>query len=109
MDNIMDRNITAQEVQAGFKSGLIHLIDANDRPYYGDGVACEVGFGGLSNWFYFAGQEGEDTTAADYLRDVPMEDIVQEIVTVLDDFQHGDEADKDEWLFYRYMIDEMED
>lgn len=106
MDNTMDRIITAQEVQAGFESGLIHLIDAGGSPYYGDGVACEIGH---DNWFYFAGWEGENMTAEEYLQDIPMETIVDEIVRVLDDFKNGDEIDHDEWLLYRYLIDEMED
>lgn len=105
----MEKRITAQEVQAGFESGLIQLIDADCYPYYGVGVACKIGYGTLSNWFYFAGWEGENMTATEYLRDIPMETIVDEIVRVLDDFQNGDEADHDEWLFYRYLIDEMED
>ena len=100
----MGKRITAQEVKAGFESGLIHLINA--ETYGGDGVACEIGYGFVSNWFYFAGQEGESMTASEYLRDIPMDDIVSEVVAVLDDFQHGDEVDHDEWLFYRYMIGE---
>ena len=104
----MERNITAQEVQAGFDSGLIHLIDADNEPYCGIGVACEIGSGFVSNWFYFAGWEGENMTAAEYMRDIPMETIVDEIVRVLDDFQHGDEVDHDEWLFYRYLIDKYQ-
>jgi len=102
----MSRSITAQEVQAGFESGLIRLIDAD--LFLGDGVACQIGSGSLSNWFYFAGMEGEGVSAEEYLKDVPMEDIIREIVDVLDDFQHGDVAEQDEWLFYRYMIDEMQ-
>lgn len=101
----MDKPITAQEVKAGFESGLIHLIDADGYPYYGDGVACEIGYGFLSNWFYFAGQEGESMTADEYLRDIPMETIVDEVVEVLAEFQDGYDPDHDEWLFYRYMID----
>ena len=104
----MEKRITAQEVQAGFESGLIQLIDADGYPYYGDGVACKIGCS--DNWFYFAGEEGENMTAAEYLRDIPMETIVDEIVRVLDDFQNGDEVDHDEWLLYRYLINEhMED
>ena len=102
----MEQSITTQEVQAGFDSGLIHLIDATGAPYFGDGVACEIGYGFVSNWFYFAGHEGEDMTAAEYLQNIPMETIVDEIVCVLDEFQNGDEIDHDEWLFYRYLIDE---
>lgn len=105
----MDKPITAQEVKAGFDSGLIHLINADSFPYYGDGVACEIGCGFISNWFYFAGQEGEDMTAAEYLRDVPMETIVDEIVQVLSCFQNGDEANHDEWLFYRSLIGESKE
>lgn len=100
----MDKPITAQEVKAGFESGLIHLINA--ETYGGDGVACEIGHGFASNWFYFAGQEGESMTAGEYMRDIPMETIVDEVVEVLAEFQDGDDADHDEWLFYRYMIDE---
>lgn len=105
----MEKRITAQEVLDGFESGLIQLIDADDYPYYGIGVACKIGYGTLSNWFYFAGWEGENMTAAEYLRDIPIETIVDEIVRVLDDFQNGDEVDHDEWLFYRHLIDENED
>lgn len=102
----MEKRIAAQEVLDGFESGLIQLIDADNYPYYGIGVACKIGYGTLSNWFYFAGWEGENMTAAEYLRDIPMETIVDEIVRVLDDFQNGDEVDHDEWLFYRCLIDE---
>ena len=108
MDNKMSKGITPKEVQAGFESGLIQLIDADGYPYYGDGVACKIGFGTLSNWFYFAGLEGEGTTAEKYMENVPFDDIIREIVDVLDGFQYGDEADQDEWLFYRWLIDEME-
>lgn len=100
----MEKRITAREVKAGFESGLIHLINA--ERYGGDGVACEIGYGFVSNWFYFAGQEGESMTASEYLRDIPMETIIDEVTRVLVEFQDGDAADHDEWLFYRYMIDE---
>lgn len=99
----MENRITAQEVMAGFESGLIRLIDAEGSPYYGDGVVCKIGG---DNWFYFGGEEAMGMTAEEYLRDIPMETIVDEIVSVLDDFQNGDEIDHDEWLFYRYLIDE---
>lgn len=102
----MEQSITAQEVQAGFESGLIHLIDATGAPYFGDGVACEIG---CDNWFYFTGPKGEDMTAAEYLQNIPMETIVDEIVCVLDEFQNGDEIDHDEWLLYRYLIDERKE
>lgn len=98
----MEDRITAKEVRAGFESGIINLIDAEE--YFGDGVACKIGSGTLSNWFYFAGHEGELMTAKEYLQNVPMDDIVNEIVDVLEDFQDGDEFDHDEWLFYRWLI-----
>lgn len=101
-----NKRITIPEVIAGFESGLIQLIDTGRYPYYGIGVACKIGYGTLSNWFYFAGWEGESMTADEYLRDIPMTTIADEIVRVLDDFQHGDEAGHDEWLFYRHLIDE---
>lgn len=104
----MEKRITKQEVQAGFESGLIRLIDATGSPYYGVGVACEIGYGFVSNWFYFDVEVGMGMTVEEYLRVIPMETIVDEIVCVLNDFQNGDEIDHDEWLLYRYLIDEME-
>lgn len=99
------KHITTEEILRGLKSGLIRLIDA--EKYHGDGVACEIGYGTCTNWFYFAGQEGEDQTAAEYLRNVPIEDIAKEIEDALSDFEEDDYL---EWGFYRTVIDEdMED
>lgn len=100
-------HITNEEILHGLKTGIVRIIDASGSPYYGDGIACEIGSGGVSNWFYFAGIEGEDTTAAEYLRNVPLEDIASEIVDALEDFEVSeDQGEHDEWLFYRTVLDE---
>lgn len=100
MDNLT--RITVDDIKKGFNDGLVQLIDAEQ--YGGDGVACEIGSGGCSNWFYFAGYEGENMTASEYMRDVPLDEIAKEIEAVLYDFWNGDDADYDEWLFYRYTL-----
>ena len=89
------RTITEDEVLQGLRSGIIRIEDE----YADGGVIARIG----DNWFYFAGQEGENMTAAEYLANVPEEDIACKISEVLGDFQDDDE---DEWLYYRYFIDE---
>lgn len=98
-------HITADEIKYGLDRALVHLINA--ERYGGDGVACEIGFGSCSNWFYFAGQEGESMTAAEYMRDVPLDDIAREIEDALSDFENGCEDEYQEWLFYRYMLNKQ--
>lgn len=95
------QTITAQDVRAGFKSGLVRLTDDGT----GD-VACEIGFGESKNWFWFGGEEAEGVTVDEYLRDIPMDTIIDEVVAALKGFQQDD---PDEWMFYRQMLDEHND
>lgn len=95
------QTITVQDVRAGFKSGLVRLTDDD----FGD-VVCEIGFGVSKNWFWFGGEEAEGTTADEYLRDIPMDTIIDDVVATLKGFQQDD---PDEWMFYRQMLDEHND
>lgn len=91
------KHITAQEVIECIESGLIQLADEHGE------VVCRIGKGFNSNWFYFAGLEGESMTAAEYMEAVPLADIAREIADVLSGFE---ESDYMEWGFYRSLIDE---
>lgn len=84
-------------VKKGYENGLINLIESpND-----DGVVCEIGDG----WFYFGGIEAEGCTVEEYKRNVPSEDIIDEIFNVLEDFC-DDDVFIDEYIYYECFLRE---
>ena len=88
---------------SGTGPGLRFGID-NDDPCDGV-VVCRI----WDNWFYFAGSEGEDMTAEEWLRDVPIEDTAREIAEVLLGFEEDLDStgEPGEWLMYRFFLDEF--
>ena len=74
---------TKDLIEKGFKQGLINLILSPN----GDGIACKIGNGTVSNWFYFGGLTAEEYDSVEqYQKDIPEETIVQEIIEVLNFF-----------------------
>ena len=99
-DVVLQRLKTIDEkmVVAGLKAGIIQLIDSP----HDDGAVCSIG----DNWFYFGGSEAEGVSAEEYRRNVPEEDIVNEIVCVLNEFE-GDPGFNDEYLYYYAHLTEQ--
>lgn len=92
---------TKDLIEKGFKQGLINLILSPN----GDGVACKIGNGILSNWFYFGGFTAEKcNTVEQFQKKVPQEDIIREITDTLNDFH---QVDEDEQLFYYYVLKQI--
>ena len=55
------------------------------------------------HWFYFGGQEAEEMTPEEYMKNVPMDDIVNEVYTTLESFRE-DTFSKDEYEYYESII-----
>ena len=89
--------IRFEQVIDGMEHGDIAVVDSpND-----DGAVCKIG----DNWFYFGGQEAEDMTAAEYLANVPKDEIAKEILGALEDFRH-DPGFADEYGYYEAFLHE---
>ena len=88
--------ITPEMIADGLDAGTVSIVDSP----HNDGPVCQIG----DYWFWFAGGEAEQTTAADYAANVPREDIVREIMDVLNDFRTLPE-NRDEYAYYEaYLI-----
>lgn len=85
-------------IKRGIEQGLIQF-----KPNTPDGyeVVCWIG----DHWFYFAGMEGEDMLAEDYLKEVPMFEIESEVYEVLKGFMTIPEF-LDEYKYYAYYLQE---
>ena len=88
--------ITLDMIKFGYDSGLINLIPSPN----GDGIVCSIGNG----WFYFGGQTAEQYSIVEgYKRDIPVEDILKDIHSVLEELKTEFE---DEYLYYEYYLRE---
>ena len=94
--------ITKNMIQQGFNKGIVNIIDSP----FGDGAVCKIGVGTLSNWFYFGGETAESETAETYVKNVPFEDIVNEVYNVLKDFATDIPELQDEYKFYEAILTE---
>lgn len=82
--------ITEKMIKTGMEIGIVKIIDSPN----GDGFVCQIG-GDQGSWFYFGGLEAEESTAEEYLRNVPTEDITREIYEALNSMSNevGSEAE----------------
>lgn len=85
-------------IQYGFEAGLVKIIDSPQ----GDGAVCKIG----DYWFYFGGQTAESMTAEKYLRDIPRNDIIREIVETLVEFSKDLEGFSAEYAYYTAFLKE---
>lgn len=89
--------ITLDMIEKGYDKGIVTVVGSPHE----DGAVCRIG----KYWFYFGGQTAEESTAEEYRKCVPREDIVNEIFTVLDDLK--DDPDfLDEYLYYESFLRE---
>lgn len=91
--------ITKSILRAGYNNGLVRIVDSPN----GDGAVCQIGDG----WFYFGGEEAESVSAADYVDNVPIDDILSEIHIVLTEFFEIGEEFADEYAYYEsYLLEQ---
>ena len=69
--------ITKEMIKSGIKAKLV--VFAED-PNADHGTVCRIG----NSWFYFGGTEGERYSPEEYIKNVPVEDVVDEIFDVLE-------------------------
>lgn len=93
----LNEPITEDMVLEAYRKGIIRIDDA--QKHLGDGICAVI----EDNWFYFAGQEGENTTPEEYINAVPEEDIVREINEALRGIK---DLDEDEYEYYRLVFKE---
>ena len=77
---IFNMTITKNEIKNGLRKGFIKLIT---DPNMESGTVCQI----EDNWFYFGGPTAEDMTPEEYRKNIPEEDIVNEIFDTLDAFR----------------------
>lgn len=72
--------ITKEKIYLGLKDNLVSFcIDPN----IGAGTVCKIG----DYWFYFGGATAEEMDPDEYLNNVPMADIVDEVFDALEEFR----------------------
>lgn len=86
--------ITKEKISDGLEIGTVYL---GTDPNMGSGAVAFIG----ANWFYFGGQTAEEMTPEEYLREVPKEDVVNEIFTALQGIRGIDE---DEYDYYDAIL-----
>ncbi len=86
--------ITRKMIKQGIECGAITFIDQG-------GTVCSIG----DYWFYFGGLTAEEMNPAEYLEAIPMEDIIGDVYTTLEDFRnHADFLD--EYKYYEAYLKE---
>ena len=71
-------------------------------PNMGSGTVAFIG----DYWFYFGGHEAEDMSPEEYTKNVPIDDIVNEIYDTLE-FFNRDVDFKDEYDYYMHILTSM--
>ena len=66
-------------------------------PYMESGTVCQIG----DNWFYFCGLTAEEMNPQEYIENVPIEDITNEVFDVLEEFKT---VLPDEYLYYELYL-----
>lgn len=88
--------ITKAMIRDGIKE---HLITFEIDPNMESGTVCCIG----DSWFYFGGQTAEEMNPEEFVAAVPIDDIINEIFDVLDDFRRDEEL-QDEYNYYDAVL-----
>lgn len=90
--------ITKEVIKKGIEEGWILFIKC---PNFGAGTVCKIG----ENWFYFGGTTAEELDPEEYLEQISVDDIVNEIFDVMEDFR-TDSFFEDEYAYYEAYLRE---
>lgn len=86
--------INKQMIKNGIKTGIVDFIV---DPNMDHGTVCKIG----EDWFYFGGTTAEEMNPEEYLKAVPEDDIVSDLVETLDEFR--DES-PDEYEYFESIL-----
>ena len=89
-------------LQKGLRAGLIQFIP--EIPETGVGVMARIGEG----TFFFAGAEGESMTPAEYIKNVPEDDLIEELFDAVNSAPINGETEdvSTEAMYYRFWLEE---
>ena len=88
--------ISKELIKDGIRAKIIEfVIDPNME----HGTVCQIG----DSWFYFGGQTAEELNPEDFIKNIPEEDIINEIYDILEEFRN-DEDSFDEWSYYDSVL-----
>lgn len=91
--------ITKEMIRDGIRHrDIILVLDPN----MDSGTVCRIG----TYWFYFGGETAEEMQPEEYLRYVPMEDIVDEVFTALEEIKKA-RILRDEYKYYEAYLAEQ--
>ena len=88
--------LSKDTIKKAINDGIITFVA---DPTAESGTVCKIG----NNWFYFGGQTAEQYNPNDYLKYADIDDIVNNIHEVLDEFSRLDMF-HDEYLYYEAYI-----
>ena len=92
--------ITKEMLKSGIKAKLVTFAEDLNADH---GTVCRIGDG----WFYFGGTEAEMCSREEYIKNVPVEDIVDEIFDVLESFRKEGKDDidfREEYDYYWHIL-----
>ena len=88
--------ITKKVIKDGISKGIVSFVK---DPSSGKGTVCKIG----SHWFYFGGLTAEEMDPNEFLENVPMDDVMNEVYDTLESFRQDDRYKK-EYLYYMYEL-----
>lgn len=91
-----NNKITKEQIQNGINNNLIKFVT---DPNMESGTVCSIG----NYWFYFGGYTAETENPEEYLKNVPLKDIIDEIYSTLESFR-TDETYADEYAYYADIL-----
>lgn len=99
-----ERRITVEQIRDGIAKGVVRFIT---DPNLESGTVCAIG----DNWFYFGGETAENKSPEEYLKHVPIEDIIRDIMNTLEDFRLWERVEDafdfgDEYNYYAAVLEE---
>lgn len=99
-DKENNKMITYDLLKKAYEAGVAKLVT---DPDLGHGTVCQIG----EYWFIFGGLTGESLSPEDYIRNVPEEDILRELMEVLDCFK-TDPSLVEEYHYYEKVLNKWE-
>ena len=95
--------ITKERIKNGLEAGFIKIVDGDMARCGTIGTVCQIG----NNQFYFGGTAADENTPEDYLKNTPIENIIDEIYETLEDFKNNEDF-IDEYLYYHFYLQDRE-
>lgn len=96
--------ITKEKIRNGIAKGIIRFIvePGNIEVGIKTGTVCAIG----EYWFYFGGQTAENESPDEFLKNADIEEVIDSIFAVLEDFRRDEDSFGAEYTYYEAILDE---